>query len=97
MFSVLCTSQFPTQDTRHVQEHFEEIKAIDIEYLKSGHEIFDCSSCHIESNNPVAIKNHIAEHVLQPKQKAKIKSNTRKHKKAMGALDGQGVARIVLK
>ena len=95
MFSVLCSSQFPTQDTRHVQEHFEEIKAIDIEYLRSGHEIFDCSSCHIESNNPVAIKNHIAEHVLQAKQKAKIKSNTRKNKKAMGALNGQGVVRIV--
>ena len=71
------------KSTRHVQEHLEEIKEIDIEYLKSELEIFDCSTCHFESNNPVAIKSHLAEHVLKPKQKAKVKSKTRKYKKAM--------------
>ena len=81
----ICDDKFLTEDdyTKHVKEHLKEIKEIYIEYLKSGHEIFDCNTCHFKSNIPEVIKNHLAEHVIQPKDKAKVRSKTREYKKAM--------------
>ena len=33
----------------HLKDHLEEIKGIDIEYLKNAHEIFDLSMCEFQS------------------------------------------------
>ena len=81
----ICDDKFITEEeyTNHVKEHLEEIKDIDIEFLKNGHEIFDCSTCKFQSNKPEAIKTHLTNHVLKPKDKIKIKSKARKYKAAM--------------
>ena len=81
----ICEDKFLTEEeyTHHIQEHLEEIKDIDIEFLKNGHEIFDCSSCHFQSNKPEAIKRHLKQHVLQPKDRLKMKSKCKKYKETM--------------
>ena len=81
----ICDDKFLTEQeyNNHIKEHIEEIKEIDIEYLKSGHEIFDCSTCHFQSNNPVAIKTHLTNHVIQPKDKLSMKSKCKKYKETM--------------
>ena len=81
----ICDDKFLTEEeyTNHIQEHLQEIKEIDVEYLKSGHEIFDCNTCHFKSNIPEAIKSHLTAHVLKPKDKLKLKSKCKKYKEAM--------------
>ena len=51
----------------HVNEHLAEIKAMDIEYLKNGHEICACSLCNFDSKNTELIKKHLAQHTVSPK------------------------------
>ena len=65
----LCDDTLLTNEEfkSHVSGHLEEIRDIDIEYLKSGHELFACTFCNFESNIPNDIKNHLAEHTLSPK------------------------------
>ena len=65
----LCDDQFLTQEEFriHVTEHLEEIQNIDVEYLKSGNEIFSCSLCSFESNVSKDIKDHLADHTLTTK------------------------------
>ena len=43
----LCDNKFFTHKElkTHVTEHLEEIKDIDIEHLKSWHELFACNLC----------------------------------------------------
>ena len=62
----LCEDKFLSSDDydNHVKEHLEEIKDIDFEYLKNGHEIFDCSKCDFQSNNGEDVKNHLVGHVI---------------------------------
>ena len=81
----ICEEKFLTEEeyTNHIQEHLKEIKEIDIEYLKSGHEIFDCNTCHFKSNIPETIKSHLTAHVLEPKERLKLKSQSKKYKEAM--------------
>ena len=81
----ICEDKFQTEEeyTKHIQDHLEEIKDIDIEYLKSGHEIFKCISCHFESNKPESIKIHLTMHVLRPKDKLKMKSKCKEYKEKM--------------
>ena len=81
----ICDDKFIThaEYTKHIKDHIEEIKDIDIEYLKNGHEIFECSSCHFQSNKPEAVKRHLTEHLLQPKDKVKIKSKCKQYKEKM--------------
>ena len=40
----LCEDKFRTDEefNIHINEHLAEIKSIDIEYLKRGHEVFAC-------------------------------------------------------
>ena len=42
-----------------------------------------CCSCHFQSNNPEAVKVHLAEHVLQQKETRRVKSNVEKYKDKM--------------
>ena len=69
----MCEEKFDKDDeyTDHVNEHLKEIEEIDIEDLKSGHEVFECSLCKFESNDTGIIKNHLANHVLQHKKSPK--------------------------
>ena len=39
----------------HINEHIVEIKSMDVEYLKNGHELFVWSLCNFESNNTVSV------------------------------------------
>ena len=41
----MCQDKFPTSKefNSHIEEHLKEIEDIDVEYLKSGHEEFECS------------------------------------------------------
>ena len=60
--------------------HLKEIEDMDIEYLKNGHEIFECSICKFESNDIDAVKNHLAEHALEKTKSSKNKSNSEEPK-----------------
>ena len=81
----LCEDTFLTNNDfkSHVTDNLKEIKGIDVEYLKSGHELFACNSCSFESNNPELIKNHLAEHTLTPKL---VSTNIVKSKEEIKAL-----------
>ena len=81
----LCEDTFSTNEEfkSHVSDHLEEIKDIDIEYLKSGHELFSCNICNFESNNPEYMKKNLAEHTLTPKI---VFTNNVKSKKEFKAL-----------
>ena len=81
----LCEDKFLTHEEFkvHVTEHLVEIKDIDIDYLKSGHEIFSCSICNFESNHSEAIKNHLAEHTLSPKEDPGNLSISKRNKEAV--------------
>ena len=74
----LCEDKFTNKDDLedHNNEHIKEIENIDIEDLKSGHEVFECSRCSFKSNNSDDVKNHLASHVFQKntKIKAPVKS-----------------------
>ena len=61
----------------HKSEHLKEIENIDVEYLQSGHKIFESSKCDFESNNSDDIKNHLTNHVTK-KDKTKEKSREAK-------------------
>ena len=78
-----CEEKFDTYNeyTDHVNEHLKEIEELDIEDLKSGHEVFACSLCKFESNDTEIIKNHLATHVLQTKKSPK--KITRKERDAL--------------
>ena len=71
----MCDDKFITEEeyTKHVKEHLEEIKDIDIEFLKNGHEILDCSTCKFQSNKPEAIKTHLP--TMYSNRKTKLKTS----------------------
>ena len=71
----LCEENFTIYEeyTNHRKNHLKEIEEIDIEYLKNGHEIFECSICKFESNDTDAVKNHLAEHALEKTKSSKNK------------------------
>ena len=52
---------------QYTNEHLAEIKSLDIEYLKNGHEIFACNLCNFESSDTNLIKKHLAQHTQSPK------------------------------
>ena len=60
----LCEDTFLTDQgfNIHINEHLAEIKSMDIEYLKNGHEIFACNLCNFESRDTNLIKKHLAQH-----------------------------------
>ena len=49
----MCEEKFDTYNeyTDHVNDHLKEIEDLDMEDLKSGHEVFECSFCKFESND----------------------------------------------
>ena len=51
-----------------MSEHLDEIESLDIEYLKSGHAVFECRTCEFKSNKATSIKKHLRDHILQPKE-----------------------------
>ena len=69
----MCEEKFDNYNeyTDHINDHLKEIEEINIEDLKSGHEVFECSLCKFESNDTDLIKNHLATHVLQTKKSSK--------------------------
>ena len=46
-------------------------------------QIFDYNNCHFKSNIPETIKSHLTVHVLEPKERLKLKSQSKKYKEAM--------------
>ena len=66
-----------------MDEHLDEIQNIDIDYLKNGHEIFECSNCQFTSNDTEVIQNHLSEHVLRPKESNEVRENERNRLKAL--------------
>ena len=93
----LCEDSFLTDEefNIHINEHLTEIKSMNIEYLKNGHEIFVCNICSFESNNTEQIKNHLAKHTLSPKAKTKPMSKSQyealcKSKNWQDAYDDEG-------
>ena len=54
----MCQDKFPTSSelTNHIEEHLKEIEDIDVEYLKSGDEEFECSHCNFKSNDDEHLK-----------------------------------------
>ena len=54
----MCEDTFSTKTeyTKHVDKNLDEIQNIDIDYLKNGHEIFECNNCQFTSNDPEVIK-----------------------------------------
>ena len=66
-----------------MDKNLDEIQNIDIDYLKNGHEIFECNNCQFTSNDPEVIKNHLSEHVLTPKESQEVRENERKGLKAL--------------
>ena len=81
----ICDDEFISEEDykNHIKDHLQEIKEIDIKYLKSGPELFECNTCKFKSNIAEAIKTHLAKHVLQPKDKRVIKTKTKEYKKVM--------------
>ena len=81
----LCEDKFVTKKEFkiHVANHLSEIQDIDVEHLKSGHEIFVCSICSFESNIDKDIKNHLAEHTLTPRVDSEKLAICRENKKAI--------------
>ena len=81
----LCEDKFLSSDDydNHVKEHLEEIKDIDFEYLKNGHEIFDCSKCDFQSNSGEDVKNHLVGHVIVQTQPLENKQKTKKEMKEL--------------
>ena len=69
----MCEEKFDNYNeyTDNRNDHLKESEEINIEDLKSGHEVFECSLCKFESNYPDLIKNHLATHVLQTKKSPK--------------------------
>ena len=63
---------------RHVKEHLGEIRDIYFEYLKNGHEIFDCSKCDFQSNDGENVKSHLAGHVINHKEALKTNKNLKR-------------------
>ena len=61
----LCEDNFSTQEEyyKHVNEHLQEVNGIDIESLKSGHEVFKCNLCDFQSGQTVAVKDHLKQHI----------------------------------
>ena len=49
----------------------KEIKDIDVNYLKSGHEEFECSQCDFKSNDDEGVKDHLTSHAMKSYIKAK--------------------------
>ena len=54
----ICDKKFISEEdyNNHIKDHLQEIKNFFIEYLKSGHEIFECNTCKFKSNIPESIK-----------------------------------------
>ena len=69
----MCEEKFDTYNeyTDYVNDHLKEIEDLDMEDLKSGHEVFERSFCKFESNDTALIKTHLATHVLQTNKSPK--------------------------
>ena len=46
----MCDDKLLTQEdyTNHISEHLKEIQEIDVEYLKNGYKMFECSNCNFQ-------------------------------------------------
>ena len=64
----------------HVEEHLEEIRNIDVEELKRGHEVFECVHCKFRSIDNDKVRKHLESHALQPNIEAKRMTKTKKEK-----------------
>ena len=60
-----CEEKFDSTEEMkdHIEEHLEEIKEIDKEYLKNGCELFACNKCTFNSNDTEKIKMHLSNHI----------------------------------
>ena len=78
----LCEENFTVYEeyTNHRMNHLTEIETVDIEFLKNGHEIFECSICKFQSNDTDVVKNHLAEHALKKTKSSQNKSNSEEAK-----------------
>ena len=74
---IFCEKKFVYKNylEEHISEHLEEIKEINIESLKSGHDIYECTMCSFESGHNDSIKEHLIKHVLSPKSTEKKDNN----------------------
>lgn len=62
----LCEDMFSNKKDLedHMSEHLEDISKMDIDSLKSGHEIYECTLCPFESGHNDSIREHLVEHVM---------------------------------
>ena len=55
----------------HISENLEDISMMDIDSLKSGHDIYEYTLCPFESGHNNSIREHLVEHVLASKSTEK--------------------------
>ena len=69
----MCPDKFATirELNEHIEEHLKEIKDIDVDYLKCGHEEFEYSQCDFKSNDDEGVKDHLTSHAMKLYIKAK--------------------------
>ena len=80
-----CEDAFVTNEEfkSHVSDHIEEIKDIDIDYLKSGNELFVCHICNFQlKKNSENIKNCLTEQTITLKLAATNNLKTKEEVKA---------------
>ena len=75
----MCKNKFLSDEdfASHMQGHLEEIRNIDIEYLKICNEIFPCSLCKFQLNDSETVKSHLAKTVCYNKKTLIKKSRIR--------------------
>ena len=74
---VMCEEKFRYKNDleEHINGHLEEIKEVDIDSLKIGHDLYECTMCSFESGHNDTIKEHLIKHVLSPKSTEKKDNN----------------------
>ena len=65
----LCEEKFKCINDlkEHITEHLDDIKEIDIDHLKSDHEIYEGTLCLFESGHCDRIREHTIAHILESK------------------------------
>ena len=65
----LCEEKFSEINDleEHMNQHLVDIKEMDIDHIKSGHDLYECTLCAFESGHNDSIREHLIEHVLASK------------------------------
>ena len=65
----MCEEKFRYKNDfeEHISEHLEEINEVEIDSLKSGHDLYECTMCSFESGHNDSIREHLIKPVLSPK------------------------------